>query len=241
MPDNEMFNEPGYGFSPGSSEVEPIGVYTAKTFGWMALGLLVTFALAFVIDATPLVFLLYYQFPALPFIMAIAELIVVMVLSAKVHSLSVGAARGLFFLYAALNAVTFSGLFFLYDLNRVIFVFGITALYFGVLALYGYKTKRNLASLRVILFSGLIFLLLFWLVSMFIPMTGFERIACLIGLVVFMGYTAYDTQKIKQFHATFSENPEMAQKASIISALELYLDFINMFLYILRLLGKNRD
>ena len=193
MANNDMFNEPGYGYT--GEMREPIGVYTAKTFGWMALGLVVTFAVAFFIDVTPLVFILYGN-GILPFILLIAELIVVGVLSARVHSLSVGGARALFFLYAIINGVTFAGVFFLYDLNMVIFAFGIAALYFGVLAAYGYITKRDPhAPGGRCLFAGLIFLAVFWLLSLFLPLSGFERIVCLIGLVIFMGLTAYDTQE----------------------------------------------
>ena len=238
MANNDMFNEPGYGYT--GEMREPIGVYTAKTFGWMALGLVVTFAVAFFIDVTPLVFILYGN-GILPFILLIAELIVVGVLSARVHSLSVGGARALFFLYAIINGVTFAGVFFLYDLNMVIFAFGIAALYFGVLAAYGYITKRDLTRLGPLLFAGLIFLALFWLLSLFLPLSGFERIVCLIGLVIFMGLTAYDTQKIKLYYASFGGESEMGRKFSIISALELYLDFLNIFLYILRLLARHRD
>ena len=238
MSDMNMFNEPGYGYEAQGGE--PLSAYTAKTFGWMALGLVVTFAVAFFIDVTPLVFILYGN-GILPFILLIAELVVVGVLSARVHSLSVGGARALFFLYAIINGVTFAGVFFLYDLNMVIFAFGIAALYFGVLAAYGYITKRDLTRLGPLLFAGLIFLAVFWLLSLFLPLSGFERIVCLIGLVIFMGLTAYDTQKIKLYYASFGGESEMGRKFSIISALELYLDFLNIFLYILRLLARHRD
>lgn len=128
-----------------------------------------------------------------------------------------------------------------YDLGTLIFVFGLTAVYFGALAAYGYFTKRDLTHLRTFLLIGLIFLALYWLISLFLPMSGFDRIACFIGLVVFMGFTAYDTQKIKAFYYSMEPESEMGRKMSIISALELYLDFINLFLYILRLVGISRD
>ena len=107
-----------------------------------------------------------------------------------------------------------------------------------MLAAYGWFTKRDLSGLRPILTAGLIFLLVFWLISMFLPLSGFDRIICFVGLAVFMGLTAYDTQKIKQLHAAFEGDYEMSKTASIFAALQLYLDFINIFLYILRLLGR---
>ncbi len=239
MYDQSMFSEPGYS-SGQSFEREPLGVYTAKTFGWMALGLFTTFALSFVMSVTPIAYALF-SVPALPFLLLILEVVVVIALSAKVHKISVGAARGLFFLYSALNAVTFSAILLTYSLGTLIFVFGLTALYFGVLAAYGYFTKRDLSNLRTFLLFGLAFLAIYWLISLFLPMTGFDRIACLIGIVVFMGFTAYDTQKIKAFYYSMDPQSDMGKKMSIISALELYLDFVNLFLYILRLVGVSRD
>lgn len=234
MNDN-MFNEPGYGMVDSG---EPLSVYTAKTFGWMALGLLVTFLTAVVGVYTGTIIYFFYL-PAAPFLLLAIELVVVVVLSARLHKLSVGAARGMFFLYAILNGITFSVLLLAYDWGTMLLVFGITAVYFGALAAYGYLTKRDLTSLRPLLFGALIFLALFWVLSMFLPLSGMERVVCLIGVVVFMAYTAYDTQKIKHFYEALQGDQEMLKKASIISALELYLDFINLFLYILRLVGRN--
>ena len=221
--------------------VEPIGVYTAKTFGWMALGLLATFAVAFATWASGLWLTVLVQMPMIPFLLAIAEIAVVFFLSARIKSMSIGTARGMFFLYAVLNGLTFSSFFVLYDVASLIIAFGMTALYFGVLAAYGYVTKRDLSNLAPILTSGLIFLVIFWVLSIFLPLSGFEKLVCFIGVAIFMGYTAYDTQKIKQFHQMYGGNPELAGKASILCALQLYLDFINLFLYILRLLGRPKD
>lgn len=220
---------------------EPLHVYTAKTFGWMFVGLLITFAtgIAFA-QGGGLYLLLSFGMPAV-FALAIAEIVVVMILSAKLTTLSIGAARGLFFLYAVLNGLTFASIFLVYDVSVLLLVFALTALYFGVLAAYGWLTKRDLSGLRPILTGGLIFLLVFWLLSMFLPLSGFDRIICFVGLAVFMGLTAYDVQKIKQLHAEFSYDYEMSKKASIFAALQLYLDFINIFLYILRLLGRRSN
>lgn len=235
-----MFRENNASWMDGFAS-DPLNVYAAKTFGWMFVGLLVTFAtgMAFAFGGG-LYYLLALGMPAV-FALMIAEIVVVMVLSARLHSLSIGAARGLFFAYAVLNGVTFSAIFFAYDVQILLTVFALTALYFGVLAAYGWITKRDLSGLRPILTAGLVFLLVFWVVSIFLPMSSFERLICLIGLAVFMGLTAYDTQKIKQLHTAFAGNYEMAKKASIFAALQLYLDFINIFLYILRLVGGRRS
>lgn len=164
-----MFQENGSQWMEGGLASEPLNVYTAKTFGWMFLGLLVTFGTAIAFSAGGgLYYLLTMGMPAV-FALAIAEIVVVMVLSARLHKLSIGAARGLFFAYAVLNGITFSAVFFAYDVQILLTVFALTSLYFGVLAAYGWFTKRDLSGLRPILTAGLIFLLVFWLISMFLP------------------------------------------------------------------------
>ena len=109
------------------------------------------------------------------------------------------------------------------------------------MAVFGYVTNIDLSRLRVILLGGLIFLIIMNLLMMFIPsLEVADRVVCTIGVVIFLGFTAYDTQKIKTFYNAFQGDDAMLKKASIISALELYLDFINMFLYLLRILGKSK-
>ena len=232
-----MFQENGSQWMEGTS-AEPLNVYTTKTFGWMFLGLLVTFGTAIAFSAGGgLYYLLTLGMPAV-FALCIAELVLVMVLSARLGKMSIAGARGLFFAYAILNGVTFSAVFFAYDVQILLSVFALTALYFGALAAYGWLTKRDLSGLGTILGFSVLFLLVFWVLSMFLPLGAFERIICFIGLAVFTGCTAYDTQRIKHLHAEYGEDYEMSKKASIFAALQLYLDFINIFLYILRLLGR---
>ncbi|MGM9629593.1 Bax inhibitor-1/YccA family protein [Butyricicoccus sp.] len=213
---------------------DSISSYTAKTFGWMFLGLMTTFAASLAIYFTGAIYYLYSGI--LPFVLLIAELGVVIYLSARLNKMSIGMARGLFFAYALLNAVTFSSIFAIYSASSLVFVFGMTALYFGVMALYGMVTKTDLSRVRPVLLFGLIALLVLALLSVFIP--GMDIGMCLIGVVIFVAFTAYDTQMIRRNYMAFQGNPELLQKASIISALQLYLDFINLFLYLIRLFGK---
>lgn len=221
---------------------ESLQHYTARTFLWMFLGLLVTFAVSVACFAVEAPARIIYTNPAAHLVLAGVELVVVIVLSARVHKLSVGAARGLFLTYAVLNGVVFSTLFYCYALDSMILVFGLTALYFGIMAAFGYFTSMDLSRIRTILTGGLIFLIAFWLLSMFIPgFQVFDRVVCIIGVVIFLAFTAYDTQKIKAFYYGLAGDEAMLTKASIISALELYLDFINLFLYLLRFLGKRRN
>lgn len=224
----------GYDSQSFGIRQESISSYTAKTFGWMFLGLLTTFAVSIAIYYTGAVFWLYSGI--LPYVLLIAELGVVIYLSVRVHKLSVGAARGLFFAYAVLNAITFSSIFAIYSVPSLIFVFGMTALYFGVMAVYGMVTKTDLSRIRPVLLFGLIVLLALMLLSIFFP--ALDTGMCLIGVVIFIAFTAYDTQMVRRNYLMFQGNAELLHKASIISALQLYLDFINLFLYLIRLFGK---
>jgi len=115
-----------------------------------------------------------------------------------------------------------------------------TSLFFGIMAVAGYVTKADLSSLRGFLTGSLLFLLGFWVIGLFINLGRLELIMCTFGIFIFLAYTAYDTQKIRAFHQIYAQDPAMAKKASIISALQLYLDFINLFIYLLRIVGKKK-
>ena len=228
--------------SYASSQGETLGQYTAKTFLWMMLGLLVTFGVAvgcWVTNTT--VYSLVY-IPAVHIIALIAPIVLSVVFARRIEKMSVGAAIGIFVAYAAILGFTMSIYLLLYDLTALILCFLLTSVYFGALAAYGFFTKRDLSGLRTILISGALFLLVFWVLSLFIPgVMMFERIICMIGIAVFLGFTAYDTQKIRAFYNYYSASPDMLAKASIFSALQLYLDFINLFLYLLRFLGSRKN
>ncbi len=236
----ESMNLNGQPYSASMNQTESIGNYTAKTFGWMFAGLIITFLIALFGYATGAV-LYVFAVPYLYLILGIAELLLVIFLSARIQKLSVGAARALFFTYAALNGVVFSAYFLIYEIADLILVFGATALFFGVMAAIGYFTKSDLSRLRNFLVGGTIFLLVFWIFAMFIDLSQFSTIACTLGIFIFLVFTAYDTQKIRAYHAYYSQSPDMLAKASIFSALELYLDFINLFLYLIRVIGRNRN
>lgn len=232
---NQYYQE-AYG---ASAEYEPLERYTAKTFGWMFLGLMVTFLIALTGYATGLVWFVF-AIPQMVLVLGIAEVAVVLFLSARITKISVGAARALFFTYAVLNGVVFSAYFLMYALPSLIFIFGATSLFFGVMAAIGYFTKADLSNLRNFLVGGLVFLLIFWVAAMFINLQRFEIIACTVGVFIFLIFTAYDTQKIRAYHQVYCHDAQMAQKASIISALQLYLDFINLFIYLLRAMGRRK-
>lgn len=221
---------------------ESLQRYTAKTFLWMFLGLAITFGVALGGYATSLTVRLLISVPYFHLIVLVAELAVVLVLAARITKLSVGAARALFLAYAVLTGIVFSTYFLVFEVMSMVLVFGVTALYFGVMALFGYFTTMDLSRIRTILVGGLLFLIAFGVLSLFIPALGaMDRMYCLIGIAVFLAFTAYDTQKVKHLYYGFAGNEAMLAKASIYSALQLYLDFINLFLYLLRFLGRRKN
>lgn len=230
-----------YDFDSGYAQgTLTLNQYMAQTFGWMFAGLMITFLLAAGLALTGGV---YYMF-SIPYIMTIlliAELAVVLFMSAGILKRSVATTRTLFAVYSILNGIVFSVYFVAFNVANLIFIFGLTALFFGGFAFYGRFTKTDLSGLRPLLVGGLIFLLIAGLLTLFIDMSSLERIICMVGIVVFLCFTAYDTQKIKANYEYFYGDVVMLQKASVFSALQLYLDFINLFLYLLRFLGRSRS
>ena len=232
-----------YEFDRGyaSSQGDTIGQYTAKTFLWMLLGLLVTFSVAFFGYVTDITWILYRDIPALNVILLIATLAISITMVHRIEKMAVGTAIALFVVFSALFGITLSVYMYVFQMTSFILIFLLTAVYFGALAAYGYLTKRDLSSLRTILISGLLFLIIFGVLSLFIPgLQMYDRVICLVGIAIFLGYTAYDTQRIQAFYSYYSGYPDMLEKASIFSALQLYLDFINLFLYLLRFMGRRK-
>ena len=230
-----------YSFDSSYAPGLTLNQYIARTYAWMFVGLTITFLLAWAMSASGAVFTLLIAFPQIAMILLIAELAVVLIFSARIHKNSVGVSRVLFVIYSVLNGVVFSVIFVVFEVTSLIAIFGLTALFFGGFALYGRFTKTDLSRLRPLLIGGLIFLLVAGVLSLFIDMSGLERLICTIGIVVFLCLTAYDNQKIKANYQFFYQDAVMLQKASIYSALELYLDFLILFLYLLRFLGKSRN
>ena len=213
--------------------------YMVRTFGWMFVGLMVTFVLAAALAMTETVYYLF-AIPYIHYILLIAELAVVMIMSTNIQNRSVGTTRTMFVIYSLLNGIVFSFYFAVFDVMKLIFIFALTALFFGAFALYGRVTKTDLSRLGPLLIGGLIFLVIANLLSLFIDFSAAERVICMVGIVIFLCFTAYDTQKIKANYEYFYGDEAMLQKASIFSALQLYLDFINLFLYLLRFMGRGQ-
>jgi len=204
----------------------------AKVFLWMFLGLLITFGTGYYVSTneqmieTILLGNWYW-------ILIVLELGVVIFLSARLHKMSITTARISFLLYAFLSGLTFSSIFLVFQLSSILLIFIIAAVLFGIFAIIGYFTKIDLTKFSTYLFMGLLGIVLCAVVNMFLKNETFDIVISSVGVLVFLGFTAYDIQKIK--HLSTETNDE--DKIAILGALELYLDFINIFLDLLNLFG----
>src|SRR5215470_9011150 len=175
----------------------------------------------------------------LMWVFILAPLVLVFFISARINTLSVSAARSLFFVYAALVGVSLSILFHIYTNSSITRVFFITAATFGALSLFGYTTRRDLSGFGTFLFMGLIGIIVASVINLFLRSTGLDWLISIIGVGVFAGLTAYDTQRIKSMYDSADDEISAGRK-SVLAALSLYLNFINLFMMLLRLAGGRR-
>jgi len=213
-------------------------VLMRKVYVWMTLALVITGFTAYGVATSPGVLQLIFGNQILFWGMIIAELALVIGVSAAINRLSLTMATLMFILYSVINGALFSSIFLIYTASSIATVFFITAGTFGVMALIGYTTKTDLTSIGKYLFMALIGLIIATLVNMFIKSEGFTYILSYIGVLIFVGLTAYDSQKIKQMLLQAPDAGEGAQKLALLGALTLYLDFINLFIYLLRIFGR---
>lgn len=210
-----------------------------KVYVWMTMALVISGVAAYGVATTPGLLQTFYQTPALLWGCIIGELALVFALSAAINRLSLTTATLLFVLYSLLNGITLSSVFLVYTMSSIGSVFLITAATFGVMAFVGYTTKTDLSSMGKILLMALIGLIIATLVNVFlVKSTGFDLIISYAGVLIFVGLTAYDSQKIKEMLLQAPDAGEGAQKIALLGALSLYLDFVNLFLYLLRIFGK---
>ncbi len=219
-----------------------VNTFIRSVYNWMAVGLGITGAMAFYVANTPAMLNMVYGKPFIFFGLIIAELALVFTISARVQRMKASTASGLFVLYAALNGLTLSFIFIVYTKASITSTFVICAGTFLACSIYGMTTKRDLTSLGGFMAMGLIGIIIASVVNMFIRSSGMSMIISYIGVLVFVGLTAYDTQKLKTMALTQPDGLEagIIRKGAILGALTLYLDFINLFLMLLRILG-NRE
>lgn len=224
----------------GSKERSISEVFT-KVFGWMFGGLLVTGLTAFYTASTPWLLERIFSNNIYWIGLLIAELVLVITLTARIYKMSKAAAITSFILYSIVNGLTLSVIFLAYTLSSIASVFFISAGMFGIMALYGYTTKKDLSKIGSILLMALIGIILASVVNLFLVNNTFSFIIAIVAVIIFVGLTAYDVQKIKAMAYQVENDDEFMTKFAIIGALTLYLDFINLFLQLLRIFGKSRD
>ncbi|TCC15022.1 Bax inhibitor-1/YccA family protein [Kosakonia quasisacchari] len=215
--------------------------YMAQVYGWMTCGLLLTAFVAWYAARSEAIMSFVFSSQITFFGLVIAQLAVVFVLSGLIHKLSAGLATTLFMLYSALTGLTISSILLVYTAQSIAATFVVTAGMFGAMSLYGYTTKRDLSGLGSMLFMGLIGILLASLVNFWLKSEALMWAVTYIGVVIFVGLTAYDTQKLKNIGQQIDvRDASQLRKSTILGALTLYLDFINLFLMLLRIFGNRR-
>ena len=208
-----------------------------QVYAWMASGLLITAVVAYVVANSMELLLFSFQYR---WILFIAQLGLVFVLAGRINTLSHSAATGMFLIYSALMGMTLSGILVIYTSESIASVFAITAGTFGGMSLYGYTTKRDLSGMGSMLFMALLGIIIASFVNFFLRSEGLMWLLTYAGVLIFVALTAYDTQKLKKMAEQFAGDEEATKKFAIFGALTLYLDFLNLFLYLLRIFGKRR-
>jgi hypothetical protein len=237
MASSELSTERG--FSTSLPAAERVGLFLRAVYGWMCLGLVMTAGTAWLIAGSPAIVMAIATNRLLFWLLMGAQLGLVVVLAARVDKLAASTAAMLFVLYSALTGVTISFVLLAYTGESVANTFMVTAGMFGSLAAYGTLTKRSLAGLGSFLFMGLIGVVIASVVGIFWHSDGLQFVISFIGVIVFSGLAAYDAQRLKAM-ALASPGGQTGSYA-IVGALALYLDFINLFLFLLRFSGSRRD
>lgn len=213
------------------------GVLMRKVYLWMTLALVITGFSAYYVAHSSYIFTLLNNGPLL-LVLIIAELALVIGLSAAIHKMSLTVATLMFVVYSLINGITLASIFLVYTEASIFNVFLITAGTFAAMAFIGYTTKADLSSMGKYLLMALIGIIIATIVNIFVKSSGLDMILCYGGVLVFVGLTVYDSQKIKQMCQSIEYADSSAQKLALLGALTLYLDFINLFIYLLRIFGK---
>ena len=220
-----------------------VNSFIRSVYNWMAIGLALTGFVAFYVASSETLLRLIFGNPIIFFGLIIGELALVFTISARVSKMKASTATSLFVLFAALNGATLSAVLIRYTMTSIAATFFICAGTFAACSIYGMVTKRDLTGVGQFMFMGLIGIIIASVVNMFMQSSGLHMIISYLGVFIFVGLTAYDTQKLKNMALTQPAGLDAAvvRKGAIIGALTLYLDFINMFLFLLQIFGASRD
>ena len=212
--------------------------FLSKVFLWMMIGLLISGGTAYLTYATPSITKFVYQFYTL---ILLVELIVVISFTALRRKVSPSMAKLLFIIYSIVSGLTLSSIFIVYKLGSIGIVFLAAALMFGLMGIYGLTTKNDLSSFGKILIFALIAIIIMSVINIFVQNSEFNIFICIVSILIFLGLTAWDLNNLKTIYRYYESNEEELNKAAIYGALDLYLDFINIFLNLLNLFGKRND
>lgn len=239
MNNNEIFPQ-GYSTAMQAENELSLSNYIARVmrrvYGKMSLGLLVTALTSFAVLSSPSIMSVLFSHQAVFWVLMAVELGLVIAISAAINKLSTATATALFYLYSVVNGIVLTPIFMVYTMSSIGFTFLITSLTFGAMTIFGYVTKQDLTKFGAILFMGLIGLIICSLVNIFLQSSALEWGISIVGVLIFVGLTAWDTQKIKEM-ASMADQSQVGKVATL-GALSLYLDFINLFLYLLRFFGS---
>ena len=217
-----------------------LNTFFSSVYNLMALNLGVTALIAWYVMSSPSILASVMGSP-LFWVAIIAELAIILVMAFKVDSLSSGTLKTMFFIYSALSGLTIAPLVSMYTPESVFQVFLITSAMFAALSFWGFTTKKDLSAWGKFLFMAVIGLIVAMLINMFVASSTMSLVISLVAVVVFAGLTAYDTQKLKDMYHSMHNDEETLNKVAIMGAVSLYLDFINLFIHLLRLLGSQKD
>ena len=235
------YNELNFGTTTREQELSMSAAFPIlmrKVYVWMTLALVITGVTAYGVATSPGLMMAIATNKLLFWGLIIAEFGLVVAISAAINKLSLTTATLLFVLYSVINGATLSFIFAIYTMSSIASVFFITAGTFAVMAVIGYTTKKDLTSMGKILFMALIGIIIATIVNIFLKSTGLQMIVSYLGVLIFVGLTAYDSQKIKQMLLMAPDAGEGTQKIALLGALSLYLDFVNLFIYLLRIFGR---
>ncbi len=217
------------------------GAFMQQVYSWMFVGLLFTAFIAYIVASSHTLLSIVIN-PIAMIVLALGMIGLAFYLPSRMGNLSATQASGFFILFAGLNGALLSPILLVYTASSIFMTFIVTACMFGALALYGMVTKRDLTAMGSFLFMGLVGILIASLVNIFFQSSAMQFVINVLGVIIFAGLTAYDNQKIKEMGESAPMDDSLAiRRGSILGALTLYLDFLNLFLFMLRFMGVNRD
>ncbi|GMV53161.1 MAG: hypothetical protein AMXMBFR68_09530 [Ignavibacteria bacterium] len=220
-------------------DADALRTYVQKVYAWMIGGLLTTSVTAWLVASSPAIISAVFGTPLI-WVFMLAPIAMVWILASRVDTMKPSTAAGLFIAYSLVNGIAFASIFLVYELGSIFQVFFIAAGMYAAAAVYGYTTKRDLTGMGSFLFMGLVGILIAMFVNWFLNSPAITWAVSVIGVLIFTGLTAYDMQRIKEQAIVMYSGDALASKRAIVGALSLYLNFVNLFLFLLRLFGDRR-